>query len=137
MLRLAGERDELKVINDQWGAPTSADVLADITAHALRTVVHGKRLDLSGTYNAVAAGVTTWHAYASHVIERARQAGAVIKVRPEAVLAVPTSAYPLPAQRPHNSRLDTQKLRQSFDLHVLEWQHGVDRMLAQILPSLV
>jgi dTDP-4-dehydrorhamnose reductase len=130
MLRLARERDELRVINDQWGAPTSADLLADITAHALRTVVRSERSDLSGTYNAVAAGVTNWHAYASYVIERARQAGWPIQVQREAVRAVASSEFPLPAQRPLNSRLDTRKLCQTFGLNTPVWQHGVDRMLA-------
>jgi dTDP-4-dehydrorhamnose reductase len=130
MLRLAAERDELRVINDQWGAPTSADLLADITSHALRSVVRGERSELSGIYNAVAAGATHWHAYASYVIERARQAGVAIKVAPDAIHAVPTREFPLPATRPLNSRLDTRKLCQTFGLCMPPWQHGLDRMLA-------
>jgi dTDP-4-dehydrorhamnose reductase len=133
MLRLAAERDTLRVINDQWGAPTSADLLADVTAHALRSVVRAERSELSGTYNTVAAGVTNWHAYASYVIERARRAGATIQVQPDAIHAVPGREFPLPAQRPLNSRLNTRKLCQTFGLHLPHWQHGVDRMLAQLV----
>ncbi|MCP5228150.1 dTDP-4-dehydrorhamnose reductase [Accumulibacter sp.] len=131
MLRLARERDQLQVIADQIGAPTGADLLADVTAHAIRSL--GQRPQLAGLYHLAAAGETSWHGYARHVIDFARQAGEVIRVAPAAIEAVPTSAYPLPAPRPHNSRLDTRKLQAAFDLCLPDWQAGVDRMLAEIL----
>jgi dTDP-4-dehydrorhamnose reductase len=131
MLRLAAERDELNVIDDQHGAPTGADLLADITAHALRAVV--TRPDLGGTYHCVAAGETTWHGYARHVIEKARVAGQPVRVAPEAIRAVSTAAFATPASRPHNSRLATGKLRQAFGLTLPDWRSGVDRMLTEIL----
>jgi dTDP-4-dehydrorhamnose reductase len=131
MLRLAQERDQLSVINDQVGAPTGADLLADLTAHMLRTAA--QRPEVQGTYHAVAAGQTTWHTYAQHVIEWARAAGRPIRVRSDAVLPVPTSNFPTPAQRPLNSRLNTQKLRDTFKLNLPEWQLGVDRMLQEYL----
>ena len=131
MLKLAQERDALKVIDDQIGAPTGADLLADLTAHAMRSVAlqpqHG------GTYHAVASGHTSWHGYATHVIENARSRGVPIRVAREAIAAVPTSAFPTPARRPANSRLDTQKLRNTFGLRLPDWQSGVDRMLAEVL----
>lgn len=131
MLKLAQERDALKVIDDQIGAPTGADLLADLTAHAMRSVAlqpqHG------GTYHAVASGHTSWHGYATHVIENARSRGVPIRVAREAIAAVPTSAFPTPARRPANSRLDTQKLRNTFGLKLPDWQSGVDRMLAEVL----
>jgi dTDP-4-dehydrorhamnose reductase len=130
MLKLATERDTLSVIDDQIGAPTGADLLADISAHAWR-VARG-RPEVSGTYHAVAQGETSWYAYARHVIERARAAGRPIRVAPDAIEPIPTSAYPTPAQRPLNSRLDTRKLRTTFDLTLPPWQAGVDRMLAEI-----
>lgn len=133
MLRLAQERDSLKVIDDQIGAPTGADLLADITAHAIRTVL--QQPDKSGLYHLVAAGETSWHGYASFVLDFARRAGVPLKVAPEAVQPVPTSAFPTPAKRPHNSRMDTAKLRRTFDINLPHWQFGVTRMLTEILDS--
>ena len=131
MLRLANEREQIKVVADQIGAPTGAELLADVTAHAIRRVC--QQPDLAGLYHLVAAGETSWHGYARHVIERARQAGQAIRVAPEAIVAVPSSAYPAPAPRPLNSRLDTRKLQTAFDLRLPDWQDGVDRMLEEIL----
>lgn len=131
MLRLANEREQIKVVADQIGAPTGAELLADVTAHAIRRVC--QQPDLAGLYHLVAAGETSWHGYARHVIERARQAGQAIRVAPEAIVAVPSSAYPAPAPRPLNSRLDTRKLQTAFDLRLPDWQDGVDRMLGEIL----
>ncbi len=133
MLRLAQERDKLTVINDQTGAPTGADLIADITAHAIRTAL--QRPDVSGLYHLAAGGETTWHGYASYVIEIARQAGVPIKVAQGAIQPVPTSAFPTPAKRPHNSRLDTTKLRHTFDLTLPLWQTGVSRMLDEVLET--
>jgi dTDP-4-dehydrorhamnose reductase len=129
MLRLAGERDRLTVIDDQFGAPTGADLLADITAHALRAC--REQPELGGTYHAVAAGETTWHGYARFVIAWARAQGLPLKVADDAVEAVPTTAFPTPARRPLNSRLSTAKLRQAFDLTLPPWQKGVERMLTE------
>ena len=131
MLKLAKERDALAVIDDQIGSPTGADLLADLTAHALRAAL--ARPELAGTYHAVAQGETSWHGYARHVVEFARAAGQPIKVAPEAIRAVPTSAFPTPARRPGNSRLDTRKLRDTFGLTLPSWQAGVERMLAEVL----
>ena len=131
MLRLAKEREQLKVISDQFGAPTGAELLADVTAHAIRSVQ--VQPELSGLYHLAAGGETSWHGYAQFVIEYARRAGQPIRVSPEAISAIPTSAYPTPAQRPLNSRLDTLKLQVAFGLNLPEWQSGVERMLVEIL----
>jgi len=130
MLRLAAERDALNVIDDQIGAPTGADLLADITAHAIRRVL--EQPQLQGLYHCVAAGETSWFEYARCVIEWARARGQNIKVAPEAIAPIATSAYPTPAQRPLNSRLDTRKLQTAFGLHLPHWQQGVQRMLTEI-----
>jgi dTDP-4-dehydrorhamnose reductase len=129
MIRLAKERDRLSVINDQFGAPTGADLLADVTAHTIRATL--ARPELGGLYHLAASGTTTWHGYASHVIEQARAAGQPIQVAADAIGAVVTSAFPTPAQRPHNSRLSTAKLQQQFGLSLPHWQLGVDRMLTE------
>ena len=132
MLRLARERDQLKVISDQIGAPTGAELLADVTAHALRAVQ--TRPELAGLYHLAAGGETSWHGYAQFVVEHARRAGQPIRVNPEAIIAIPTRDYPTPAQRPLNSRLDTGKLQAAFSLSLPEWQSGVERMLDEIAP---
>ncbi len=131
MLRLAGERDELKVIADQIGAPTGAELLADVTAHAALRLQTDPAL--AGTYHCVAGGETSWHGYASLVIDWARRHGQAIRVAPDAIRPIPTSAYPTPAQRPLNSRLSTQKLQQAFGLRLPPWQAGVERMLTEVL----
>lgn len=131
MLRLARERDSLTVISDQIGSPTGADLLADIAAHALSRALRDP--DVSGTYHAVANGATSWHGYAQHVIEFARSAGHPIKVASANIAPVPTSAFPTPARRPANSRLDTSKLRNTFGLTLPPWESGVERMLSEIL----
>ena len=133
MLRLAQERDRLNVIDDQIGAPTGADLLADITAHAIRAA--RLRPEVSGLYHLVAGGETSWHGYASFVLDFARRAGITLKAAPEAIRPVPTSAFPTPARRPHNSRMDTAKLQHTFDLNLPLWQTGVARMLSELLEK--
>jgi len=133
MLRLAQERDKLTVINDQFGTPTGADLIADVTAHAMRRVVGAQNISFSGVYHLVASGETTWHGYASHVIEKAKAIKPGLPIKATEVAPVPTSAFPTPATRPLNSRLCTAKLKQAFGLVLPPWQQGVDRMLAEIL----
>ena len=130
MLRLAAERDQLKVIDDQVGAPTGADLLADLSAHILRTMQTASGLD--GTYHAVAGGETSWYEYARFVIERARVLGYPIKVALENIEPIPTIGYPTPATRPLNSRLATEKLREAFGLALPPWEIGVERMLMEV-----
>ena len=133
MLRLAQERDKLTVINDQHGAPTGADLIADVTAHAMRRAVNTQDISFSGLYHLVASGETTWHGYASHVIEQAKAIKLGLPWKLAEIAPVPTSAFPTPAKRPLNSRLCTTKLQQAFGLVLPSWQQGVDRMLAEIL----
>lgn len=131
MLRLGAERDRLSVIADQIGAPTGAELLADVTAHAIRS--SQQQAELAGLYHLTASGETSWYEYARFVLNLARQAGVDIKVADTAIEAIPSSAFPLPAQRPLNSRLNTNKLCASFNLNLPHWQTGVTRMLTEIL----
>jgi len=126
MLRLGQEREELTVVDDQWGAPTGADLLADVSAHALRHVL--QRTEDGGIYHCAAAGETTWFAYAQYVIAQARHTA----MKVQKMTPVPSSAFATQAIRPHNSRLDTGKLRTTFGLTLPHWQQGVARMLAEI-----
>lgn len=127
MLRLAAEREQLSVIDDQVGAPTGAELIADITAHCLRTAL--RRPEIRGMYHLAAASEVSWHGYASFVIEQARQAGQQLAV--QKIAAITTADYPTPAQRPLNSRLDCSKLRDTFDLHLPDWKNGVERLLLE------
>lgn len=131
MLRLAQERERLTVIDDQFGAPTGAELLADVSAHAIRHVL--QQPQHAGIYHLAAAGETTWHEYAKHVLAQAGRAQSAIKLVAKEVAPVPTSAFPTAARRPHNSRLNTTKLQTTFGLALPPWQQGVDRMLAEIL----
>jgi dTDP-4-dehydrorhamnose reductase len=133
MLRLAKKGERLTVIDDQIGAPTGADLLADLTAHAIRTVL--QKPELSGLYHLVAGGETSWHGYACFVLNLARQAGIELKVDADSVIPVPTRAFPLPARRPLNSRLDARNLQTAFDVHLPFWQIGVARMLTEIIEK--
>jgi dTDP-4-dehydrorhamnose reductase len=133
MLRLACEREALSVVADQFGAPTSAALLADVTAHLVRQAQREADAFPYGLYHAVAGGETRWHAYACHVIERARAAGKPVRVAPQAIKPIASADYPTPARRPTNSRLDTALLRTTFGLHLPDWKAGVDHILGQIL----
>ncbi|MBC7917794.1 MAG: dTDP-4-dehydrorhamnose reductase [Rhodoferax sp.] len=134
MLRLASTRETLQVINDQTGAPTGADLLADCTAHVVRRLTHGDASTdtLAGTYHLAASGHTTWHDYAQFVIDSCRTA------RPDAALAVraiepvTSATFASAAKRPLNSRLDTRKMQATFGLHLPSWETGVARMLTEI-----
>ena len=131
MLRLAQERDRLTVIDDQWGAPTGAELIADVTAHAVAQT--RQQPSKAGLYHLAAAGETNWNSYAKYVLAQANQAQPAIKIRATEVVPIATSAYPTPARRPHNSRLDTRKLQATFGLQLPPWQDGVRRLLAEIL----
>ncbi len=139
MLRLARERDSLNVIDDQWGAPTGAELIADASAHAIRQVLQCPAD--AGLYHLTASGETSWCGYANRVLATAESSRAAIKdesLQPPPLKAriaspIATSAYPTPARRPLNSRLDTRKLQTTFGLTLPPWQAGVARMLAETL----
>lgn len=130
MLRLAGERDSLNVVADQFGAPTSAELIADVTALAIAAYRRGALA--GGIYHLTASGATTWHGLASYAIERAKLRGAALKVDPAQINPIPTEAYPVPAKRPKNSRLDTSKLSGALDLQLPDWKIHVDRLIEQL-----
>lgn len=128
MLRLAQERERMTVINDQFGAPTAAALLADVTALALKA-----SQPLTGIYHLAAAGETTWYAYAEYVLAKAKQLKPSLNYAVRDFVAVPTSDFPTPAARPLNSRLNCSRLEQALQLKLPPWQAGVDAMLTKIL----
>ncbi|MBT2869250.1 dTDP-4-dehydrorhamnose reductase [Chromobacterium violaceum] len=132
MLRLAGERTELKVVADQIGAPTSAALIAGSTAQMIqRYLADGERSPF-GTYHLAAAGETSWHGYAQYLIGQAGKLGFPLTLTADAVYGIPTEAYPLPAKRPANSRLDCGKLQRDFGINLPTWQYGVATALAAL-----
>ncbi|WP_288842405.1 dTDP-4-dehydrorhamnose reductase [uncultured Deefgea sp.] len=157
MLRLMQQRDALSVVADQIGAPTSASLIADVTAHAIRQVMDSGRgvgsgdlgvagsaaspipnpqspiPDLYGTYHLVASGETSWHGYASLINKIANEQGYTLKIAGEAIKAIPASDYPVPAPRPANSRLNTQKLQSTFGVVLPDWQVGVQQVMTQLM----
>lgn len=133
MLRLAAERDQLKVVCDQFGAPTSAELIADVTALAIHSITRSDHQDaLAGTYHLAAAGRTTWHAYAQYLVQQASMRGMALRTTPERIEAIPAAAYPTAARRPRNSCLDTGKLQRTFGLALPDWQVQVARLVAEL-----
>lgn len=135
MLRLAKDREELRVIADQHGAPTSAELIADVTALALQRLVCDAtlRANASGTYHLVASGETSWHGYAQFVIGDAIRLGSELRCSPERIAPIATSEYPLPAKRPANSRLENRKLQETFGLVLPHWEYHVHRMIRELV----
>ncbi len=127
MLRFACERDALSVIDDQIGSPTDAAWLANMTAQVIGS-------SATGIYHAASAGEVSWHGYASHLIARAHEMGFPMKMSPEAIRAVASEAFPTPAQRPRNSRLDCSKLTRTFGITPPPWQQGIDQLLNHLHP---
>jgi dTDP-4-dehydrorhamnose reductase len=127
ILQLATTRDELRVVADQSGAPTSAELVADVTAHALRLA----KPDRSGTYHVVARGTTTWHEYACFAIREARRAGRPIRVADTAITAVTAQDFAAAARRPGHCALAVDRLEQAFGLRMPDWRVGVTRVIAE------
>ena len=131
MLKIGKEREELKVVSDQIGSPTSAECIADITSLVLSRLKQDKSLasQISGTYHLCSQGYTSWHGLAQHIFQYALEQGYPLKIRPEKVEAIATSQYPTPAKRPLNSHLDTKKFTKTFDLKLPNWESQVERTI--------
>lgn len=134
MLELAAARRQLKVIDDQVGAPTGAELIADATAHILPLFKRDR--ELAGTYHLAAAGETSWWSYARLVIGTAAKLGIQQELDFEDIQAVPSEEFPTTAARPRNSRLDTGKFKYAFGLHLPPWEDGVLRALQEILEHI-
>jgi dTDP-4-dehydrorhamnose reductase len=134
ILRLAKEREELSIVNDQIGAPTSAARIAAVTVAAIGRLAGGEGdLPASGIYHLAAANATSWHGYAEYIVAAARAAGLPLRVTPDRICPIPSSAWPQAARRPANSRLDTAKLRQTFDVRLPPWQDDVQEVVATLI----
>jgi len=131
MFNLAKEHTTLRVIDDQFGAPTGAELVADVTAHAVKCAIN--KAELTGIYHLVASGEVNWYNYTKFVLAYCRKAGIDFKTPPSGLTAVPTTAFPTPAKRPLNSRLNTNKLQSTFNLTLPHWENGVIHMLDEFL----
>ncbi len=133
ILKLSQERDELKIIADQFGAPTSARFLADSTLEIAKQLLGCDEMRKVGTYHLVSAGETTWHGYASKVVKLANQLGVKTKIKAEDIQPISTEAYPLPAPRPKNSKLSTDKIKATFGIDIPHWSIDVEEVLKQVI----
>lgn len=133
MLRLAKQRNALSIVNDQFGAPTGAELIADVTAQTIVQTMNDETK--SGLYHLAAAGVTSWFEYAEFVFAHARKHGVILALASDGVTPVPSAAYPAPAKRPSNSRMSTHQLEGTFQLALPHWQVGVERMLTELLET--
>jgi dTDP-4-dehydrorhamnose reductase len=135
MLRLAQERKTLEVIDDQYGAPTGADLIADVTAHAIRRASAIEEPSIGGLYHLVSAGETSWHEYAKYAVNQAKAMRPNWRWTVTEIAPIPTSSYQSPAVRPKNSRLSTVKVEEALNLSMPHWTTGVDRVLTEILQT--
>ena len=136
ILRLASNRDELRIVADQFGAPTGAALLADTSTHiAARYLRDGRENFPFGLYHLAAGGETSWHGFAQHIVTKAAAANSPLQATPERIHPIPAAEYPTPAARPANSRLDSSKFRSAFGLYLPDWAHGVDQVLDLLLEK--
>lgn len=133
ILRLIQERDQLSIVSDQWGSPTSAAMLSDVTYEIVNCILKDPIFNDYGTYHATCEGETNWHQYAQFVASKAIELGFTSKIKPDAIQAIPTTAYPTPAKRPFNSRLNTHKIEKVFMLKLPYWQEEVTKTLKVLI----
>ncbi|OUL88663.1 dTDP-4-dehydrorhamnose reductase [Paraburkholderia hospita] len=138
MLRLGAERETLNVVADQFGAPTPARMIADVTAHVLREAAHERRAGTfeSGILHLTAGGMTSWHGFASKIIDDARARLPAGAIKTKTVSPIPASAYPTPARRPGNSVLDNTKLEDRFKISRGSWEVGTDLVLDDVFEQM-
>lgn len=137
MIKLASERNDLRVVADQVGAPTSAELIADLTAHVVGEIRQQSTFaeKHSGIFNLVASGATSWYGFAQRVLEQASALGVRLQVCPADIAAITTAEFPRPATRPANSRMDTSKLQSLLNIDLPDWQFHVDRMVTEFIES--
>ena len=133
MLKLASERDKLSVVSDQFGAPTSARLLADAVAQIVTELGEPGSYRKYGTYHVAARGETSWHGYAQVVVEKAIKHGMAVKINPKDIKPISSKEYPMPAPRPSNSRLDTTKVSTVFSVSLHKWQDEVEKVIKELV----
>lgn len=137
LLRLAREREQLRIVADQFGAPTWSRWIADATAHIAWTAMarRHKGAFTSGLYHLACAGETSWHGFASAIVEQFQQRAPYSALKVKSIIPIATSEYPLPARRPRNSRLDCTKLMSDYGVVAPDWRRALDLCLEDVLAS--
>lgn len=130
ILRLAKEKDSLRVVADQYGVPTSAELIADITVHAIKA--HREGVLKNGIYHLTASGITNWHTLACYVADGFKKKGLTLMLQPKDIHPITSDEYSVPAKRPTNSVLNHELLSSTLGLHMPDWRVHVDRMLEQL-----
>jgi dTDP-4-dehydrorhamnose reductase len=133
MLRLFKEKDSLNIISDQWGSPTSATMLADVTFKIVDTIIKNKNFNDYGTYHVTNDGETNWQQYASLIAGELVKLNVKIKCGPDQIRPILTSGYPTAAKRPLNSRLNCEKLKKTFVLELPHWEMEVKKVLREVI----
>jgi dTDP-4-dehydrorhamnose reductase len=136
ILRLAGERNSLRVVADQLGTPTHAQLIAQVTSTISTALLGSAHNRHWGLYHLTGGGETNWHEYASYIVARGLELGLPLKAGPDSVVAISTAAYPTEAMRPANSRMSTAKLQSTFGIVLPNWKTGVDHVLGQLAPCI-
>ena len=135
ILRLIQEKDSLNIVGDQWGSPASASMLSDVTFKIVDTIFKNKNFNDYGTYHLTNQGETNWHQYASLIASELIKLNVKIKCGPDQIHSILTSQYPTAAKRPLNSRLNTEKLKETFVLDLPDWEDEVKKHV-KILSTL-
>jgi dTDP-4-dehydrorhamnose reductase len=133
MLRLIQDKESLNIVGDQWGAPASATMLADVTFKIVDTIFKNKNFNDYGTYHVTNEGETNWHDYASFIASEATQLGLNVKCESHCIHSILTSDYPTVAKRPLNSRLNTDKIKKTFVLELPHWESEVKKVLREVI----
>ena len=140
ILSLAAERDELRIVDDQFGAPTSAELIADVTARILDCGVADttsqEAKNARGVFNLAASGCVSWQGYAVELIREAKRQGRSLRVAADKVIPITSEQWPTAAARPKNSLLDTQRIRQTFRLDLPGWQVHLKQFIAELETSI-
>ncbi|HSV36106.1 MAG TPA: NAD(P)-dependent oxidoreductase, partial [Ramlibacter sp.] len=131
VLAAARQKEALEIVDDQWGAPTRAALVADATAQALARLDAGR----AGTYHVAAGGNASRHAFAVFALQCAQRHGMQLRADGSNVRPVPTAAFPRPARRPANSRMDTGLFRRTFGLAMPPWEEGVEAVVAELAAA--
>jgi dTDP-4-dehydrorhamnose reductase len=132
ILKLIQEKDELSIVNDQWGSPTSASMLADVTYIIVKKMIESKNFSDYGTYHVTSEGEINWYQYAVFIANEAMRFGLKLKLDPEQIKPLSTSEFPTPAKRPSNSRLNTDKIKKTFMIELPHWKKDVSEVMRKL-----
>ena len=134
ILNLAKEKSELRIVNDQIGAPTSAEMVANVTSLCIYKIIQDRALshDISGVYHLASSGRASWYDFAKHTLYQAQKCGDIFLANPENIIGINSSELLLPAKRPLNSLLNSDKLCKTFNLQLPSWEVTLDKLIKEL-----